>query len=198
MDTQTTTHPSLMLSCFVMLAVSLTKKVEEIILAATPITKKVMVPITRPWAKKPWESPMAGAHTPETFLGLEPDTLPTGWPVQPGAEKRRYCWLLIDLQNIGHLCIFMSFYVILKISTINILGCQWFRPKPTASQRSSNAWSSVPTWVGFQWKEQQKFRTVPWWLEIKMCTADGIKHASYPLNVCNLTYIVWCNEIQET
>ena len=59
MDTQTTTHPSRMLSCLVMLAVSLTKTVEEIILATTPITKKVMVPITRPWAKKPWDSPMA-------------------------------------------------------------------------------------------------------------------------------------------
>lgn len=50
----------LMLSCLVILVVSFTKNVDEIILATTPSTKKVMLPVTRPWAKKPRESPIEG------------------------------------------------------------------------------------------------------------------------------------------
>ena len=50
----------LMLSCLVILVVSFTKNVDEIMLATTPSTKKVMLPVTRPWAKKPRESPIEG------------------------------------------------------------------------------------------------------------------------------------------
>ena len=49
-----------MLSCLVILVVSFTKNVDEIMLATTPSTKKVMLPVTRPWAKKPRESPIEG------------------------------------------------------------------------------------------------------------------------------------------